>query len=116
MENKINIETIFTGVAAFLLLTLIVVIPFEIMDFYADKATYARVYDLNTNAKYWEMGYLSRWIYVGAFIVFGAIIIVLRLIKKDSVIVKKINWAFLFLFFSLMIIGFYNWMATGFDH
>jgi hypothetical protein len=66
MENKIKIETILTGVAAFLLLALMVMIPFDIVDFYADKETYARVYDLNTNEEYWEMRYLSSWIYMGS--------------------------------------------------
>lgn len=86
------------------------------MDFYADKETYARVHDLNTNEKNWEWQYLDRWLYLGLLIITGLTVITLRLIKWDNEIIKKLNWTFLFVFFGSMIIGFYSWMKTGFDH
>lgn len=105
-NNKIDIETILTGIAAFLLLILLVIMPIDIKDFYADKETYARVHDLNTNEKNWEWQYLDRWVYSGLLIITGLTIMTLRLIKRDNEIIKKINWTFLFLFFGSMIIGF----------
>lgn len=116
MENKTKIETILTGIAIFLILTFLVIIPIDILDFYADKGTYAKVYDLNTNDKNWEWQYLDRWVYLGLLNVIGMTVITLRLIKRNNEIIKKINWTFLFLFFGSIIIGFYNWMKTGFDH
>jgi hypothetical protein len=116
METTIKIETILTGIAAFLLLTFLVIMPIDIKDFYADKETYVMVHGLNTNEKNWEWQYLDRWVYLGLLSIVGLIIITLRLIKKDNKTIKKINWTFLFFFFGVMIIGFYNWMKTGFDH
>ena len=116
MKDKIKIETILTGIATFLLLTFLVIMPIDIMDFYADKETYVLVHDLNTNEKNWEWQYLDRWVYLGLFSIVGLTIITLRLIKKDNKTIQKINWTFLLFFFGSMIIGFYNWMKTGFDH
>lgn len=116
MENRTKIETILTGVAAFLLLLFLIIMPSDIVDFYEDKQTYAMVYHLDTNDKNWEWEYLDRWIYMGVLIVVGLTIITLRLIKRNNEIIRKLNWTFLLLFFGSMIIGFYNWMKTGFDH
>jgi hypothetical protein len=116
MENKIKIETILTGIATFLLLTFLLIMPIDIMDFYGDKEIYANVYHFDTTEKNWEWQYLDRWVYVGLLCVIGLTLISLRLIKKNNEIIKKMNWTFLFFFFGLMIIGFYNWMKTGFDH
>ena len=116
MEDKIRIETILTGVSAFLLLTLLVIMPIDIMDFYSDKETYVKVYDLNTNEKNWEWQYLNRWIYLGLLSIVGLTIVILRLVKKDNKTIQKINWSFLLFLFGSIIIGFYNWMKTGFDH
>jgi hypothetical protein len=116
MENNFRIEIILTGIATLLLLIFLVIIPIDIMDFYGDKETYAKVYDLNTKERNWEWEYLSRWIYMGLLIIVGLTVITMRLIKSDNEIIRKINWTFLFLFFGSMIIGFYNWMKAGFDH
>lgn len=116
MEDKIKIETILTGVAAFLLMTFLVVMPIDIMDFYADKETYVMVHGLDTNEKNWEWQYLDTWVYLGLLSIVGLTIITLRLIKKDNKTIQKINWTFLLFFFGTMIIGFYKWMRTGFDH
>jgi hypothetical protein len=116
MKNKNRIETTLTGTATFLLFAFLVIIPIDILDFYGDKEPYSKVYNLNTNEKNWEWGYLNRWIYVGLLIIIGLTVIALRLIKKENEIIKKMNWIFLFVFFGSMIMGFYNWMKTGFDH
>jgi DMSO reductase anchor subunit len=116
MDNMIRIETILTGIAAFLLLAFLVIMPIDIMDFYEDKETYVMVHGLNTNENNWEWQYLDRWVYLGLLSVIGLTIIVLRHIKKDNKTIQKINWTFLLLFFGSMIIGFYSWMRTGFDH
>ena len=116
MENKIKIETVLTGIAVFFLLAFLAIMPIDIMDFYGDKETYATVYDLNTNEENWEWQYLDRWVYLGLLIIIGLTVTTLRLVKKDNQIIKKLNWAFLFFFFSSMIVGFYNWVRTGFDH
>lgn len=116
LKSKIKIETILTGIATFLLLTFLIIMPIDIMDFYTEKETYALVYDLNTNEKNWEWQYLGKWVYVALLITTGLTVITLRLIKKDNQIIRELNWAFLFFFFGSMIIGFYNWMKTGFDH
>lgn len=116
MNITIKIETILTGIATFLLLALLVIMPIDIVDFYEDKETYAMVYHLDMNEKNWEWGYLSGWVYAGVLIVVGLTIIALRVIKKNNQMIRKLNWTFLILFFGSMIVGFYNWMRTGFDH
>jgi hypothetical protein len=116
MEDKIKIETVLTGIAIFLLLTFLVVMSVDIMDFYAEKETYVKVYNLNTNEKNWELQYLHRWIYLGLLSIVGLTTVTLRLINKDNKTIQKINWTFLIFFFGSMIIGFYNWLKTGFDH
>lgn len=116
MEDKKIIETILTGIAAFLMLTFLVVMPIDLKDFYTDKETYAAVHNLDTTEKNWEWQYLDSWVYFGLLSIVGLTIITLRLIKKDNRTIKKINWTFLLFFFGAMVIGFYNWMKTGFDH
>jgi hypothetical protein len=98
------------------LVALLVIMPIDIMDFYSDKETYVMAHELNTNHSNWEWQYLYRWLYLGLLSVIGLTIITLRLIKKKNTIVQKINWTFILLFFGSMIIGFYSWMKTGFDH
>jgi len=116
METKLKIEIFLTGVAVFFLLGLLVIMPFDIMDFYGDKETYARVYHLNTNERNWEWQYLDRWVYFGLLIFTGLTVITLRFVKKDHRKIRKVNWIFLLFFFGSIIIGIYNWMKTGFDH
>jgi hypothetical protein len=116
MNNTIKLETLLTGIAAFLLLALLVTMPIDIVDFYDDKQTYAMVYHLDMNEKNWEWEYLSGWAYMGVLIIVGLTIVALRLIKKNNKTIRKLNWIFLILFFGSMIFGFYDWMRTGFDH
>lgn len=116
MEDRIRIETVLTGIATFLLLTFLVAIPIDIMDFYAEKETYVRVHDLNTNETNWEWQYLDTWVYLGLLSIVGLTIVTLRLVKKDNKTIQKINWTFLLFFFGSMIIRFYDWMRTGSDH
>jgi len=113
MEDKIRIETVLTGLATAWMLLFVFLIPADIIDFYRDKETYAKVYGLNTDHTNWELEYLSRWIYVGILTVVGLTVVTLRLARRDSGTIKKINWAFLFIYFGSMIIGFYNWMKAG---
>lgn len=116
MENKIKIETILTGIVAFLLLTFLVIMPIDIIDFYKDKETYVKVHGLNQNETNWEWQYLDRWVYLGLLSIVGLTMVTLRLIKQDNRTIQKMNLTFLFFFFGAMIIGFYKWMKTGFDH
>lgn len=116
MRNSIKLEILFTSLAALLLLTILVLIPIDIADFYEDKKTYASVYHLDMNEENWEWGYFRGWVYMGLLVTVGLTIISLRVIKKKNEIIRKLNWAFLILFFGSIILGFYNWMQTGFDH
>ena len=74
------------------------------------------VYHLDMNQKNWEWGYLKGWVYMGSLVIIGFTIIALRLIKKKSKMIRKLNWAFLILLFGSTIVGVYNWMRAGFDH
>jgi len=111
-----KIESILTFITLSVLLTTLVLIPIDITNFFADRATYAKVYDLNTSQDGWEWDYLKRWLYIFLLIAIGITIITLRIIKRNNEIIRKINYAFLLLFFASVIIGFYDWMRTGFDH
>lgn len=75
MNRTIQIETLLTGLAAFLLLALSVIMPIDIVDFYKNKETYALVYHLDTNEKNWEWEYLSEWAYIGVVILVGLTIL-----------------------------------------
>lgn len=116
IENKVRIEIILTGIVASLLLILLVIMATDIMDFYNDKETYSKVYELHTNEKNWEWQYLSRWAYIGPLIFIGLTIVTLRIIKKNNETIKKVNWLFLLFFFCFSMIQFYRWMKTGDYH
>ncbi len=111
-----KIEIILTCIAASVVLILLVIISVDIADFYSDKKTYAMVYQLNTNEANWEWGYLGRWLYTGVLILAGLTVMPLRFVKNKNGVVKKLNWTFLVLFFGFMILRFFIWMKTGYDH
>jgi hypothetical protein len=98
------------------LLLLLIFIPVDIHDFYADKQTYALVYHLDTGKPDWEWDYILRWTYPLLFIVTGLTIMSFRLTKRNSKLIRIINRVFLVIFFCAIIVGFYTWMRTGFDH
>ncbi len=106
VNNKIKIEIILTGIVAFLLLMILVLIPFDIFEFYANQETYIKVHNLNPNEKNWEWQYLGSSVYIGMISIVGLTIIIFRIIKKDNKTIKQINWIFLLLFYGRMIIGF----------
>ena len=116
MKTTIKIEIALTSIVICMLLMLLVVIPFDIANFYDDKDTYSKVYHLDTNDKNWEWEYLSGWLYLGGLAIIGLTIASLRLIKRDNQIIKKLNWTFILLFFGTMILRFYTWMKSGYDH
>jgi hypothetical protein len=116
MANKTTIETILTGIAVFFLLSFLIAIPIDIMNFYSDKETYIRVHGLNTNEKNWEWQYLDTWVYLGLLSITGLTIFTLRQLKKGNKMIELINRLFLIFFYVVLIIGFYNWMSSGFDH
>ena len=117
LQTKINIvETILTGIALSFLLMTFLAIPIDIISFYGDKETYAKVHNLNMNKEYLEWEYLSRWLYVLGVIIIGLTITTLRLTKRKNKTIQKIYWGFLGLFFGSIVYGYYNWMRTGFDH
>jgi hypothetical protein len=115
MKNANNVEITLTVIAGALLLLFLVVMPIDIVDFYEDQDTYVMVHQLDTNEKNWEWQYLSGWVYLGILIIVGLTIMMLRLIRKNNEIIRKLNWTFLILFFGSIIVGFYKWMQTGFD-
>jgi hypothetical protein len=113
MSERTKAEFILTALAAFLLLLFLVIIPIDVIDFYSGKETYAKVYNLDTSQENWEWQYLDRWIYLGLLIIVGLTVTALRLIRRDSEIIRRVNWAFLLLFFGSMIVGLFNWMKAG---
>jgi hypothetical protein len=116
MENKVTVEKVLSSIALFLLIMLAIAMPIDIISFHEDPQTYSRVYDLSTSEDNWEWEYLSGWVYIGILIVTGLTIIISRFINKRSETIRKINWAFLFIFFSSIAINILNWIRTGGDH
>jgi|JI10StandDraft_1071094.scaffolds.fasta_scaffold1145275_2 cytochrome bd-type quinol oxidase subunit 2 len=103
-------------VVAALLLLFAILIPMDITDFYNEKAEYAWVHHLDTNQPNWEWQYIQSSVYLGILVVIGATILILRWMKRDNRIIKTLNLSFLIFFFGIIIIGFFKWMNTGFDH
>ncbi|MCE2997531.1 MAG: hypothetical protein ACK5RG_14890 [Cyclobacteriaceae bacterium] len=116
MKNQTAIETILTGIAVFFLLLFLIVMPIDILNFYEDQETYIKVHHLNTHEKNWEWQYLDTWVYLGLYSITGLTIITLRQLKKDHKMIEIINRLFLIFFYGVLIIGFYRWMSSGFDH
>lgn len=109
-------ELVITGIALFIMMLMLIIMPIDIVSFYGDKETYAKVYNLDMGKENWEWEYLKGWFYLGVLIVVGLTVISLRLIKSNDKVIEKVNWTFLVLLFGWIIIGFYNWMNSGFDH
>jgi hypothetical protein len=116
MEDKIKLETILTAITTGLMLMIAFLISLDIVDFYGDKETYAKVYDLNSNDNNWEWQYLRRWVYLGFFTVIGLMIATFRFIKKDNKTIRSISRLFLIFYVCLIIIKFYSWIRGGYDH
>lgn len=111
-----NLEKPFSWIAAALLFLIAVAIPFDIVGFYNEKEMYASVHQLDKNQPNWEWQYLQRDVFLIIFSLIGLTIITLRLIKHDNRILKIINRSFLVFFFFSVILSYYNWMKTGYDH
>lgn len=113
---KNGLENIAMCVAAALLLLFAFLIPVDIAGFYNEKETYAWVHQLDTTQANWEWQYIQGSFYLSVFVLIGVTILLLRWLKRDNRIIKIVNVSFLIFFFGILIIGFFNWMNTGFDH
>ena len=116
MDNLQRIERALNLVALSILIFLFFLICVDIHSFYEDKDKYAQIYRSSINEQIWEWEYLNFHVYVGLFALVGFILISIRLIKTESRIILAVNRTFLIVFFAGIIIGFFRWMASGYDH
>ena len=110
------LETVLTGIVLFALLVYAISIPIDINGFFQDKETYAKVYHLGSSKETWGSAYLSRFISPTIVVIVGLTIIVLRLVKSENRLIRKVNWMYLVFFCASVIFNFYNWVRNGFDH
>jgi hypothetical protein len=114
--NKVRtLELFLTTLGLIFFIICIILIPVDIFSFYQDPETYSKVHQLG-DSENWAITYLKGWIYPGLFILSGAIVTALRLVKRNNRVIKKINIAFLVATVLIFTFGLFQWSFNGFDH
>jgi hypothetical protein len=110
-----RIEYLIIGLVGILLLLLLVITPFDIIDFYGNQETYIKVHHLDTTKEFWEWQYLrAPTIRTASSIAF--FLLVFMRFRRETFIWKALNRMMVLIFIIAVSVHYYQWAKTGFDH
>lgn len=116
MNKFIKLEKVITILALSILLLVLFIICMDVISFYDDKEKYAQIYRTSFNEATWEWDYISKWVYIGLFILSGLIVFSLRLMTKRNRPIIISSRIFLTLFLGIIVFALCRWMFSGYDY
>jgi hypothetical protein len=109
-------DLILTGLIGLFSITLLILLPFDTIEFYKNPEDYIKVYELDPSRNFWRLEYLGKTILFFIASIFVVILIGLNLKRKDDRKIILIRRIVVYTFTVLIIINLYLWYLTGFDH
>jgi glucan phosphoethanolaminetransferase (alkaline phosphatase superfamily) len=117
MDNKtfIRIEKLIVYLFCALSLFYLILLTIDLFQFVSNPSDYAKVYQNNTSDKEWFTNYIIYgFLYIGVCVlIFG--LSIWRLFKPNKTLRVILDLIYVFVIIAV-IVGYYKWYLTGFDH